>query len=514
MFHHLNKKVSIIFSIFILFLLITHPKPFSAESQASISASVTVNVRESPGLDKPIIGKLTIGTSYKWIEEKNGWIKIQYSNQQTGWVAAYLVNKQQSVSSNETETISNTNYATVTESGLRLRKGPGTNYQVLTTLSKNMQVSVHQTQGDWVEVSTSIGNGWVHKDFVQMDGNVQNTATNDSTSVQSSQAQVSVATVIKDSINVRSEASTNSTIIGKLSKDTIIHIIEEQGEWAKIHYSGNIGWVHQSLLSNQEIEKRVGKSIDTNIEIIYNGTNIRSDASVHSNILLVANQGDTFHASELIDNWYKITLPNGSVGYIANWIVKEVSKQNSTQSSNAGTLKNKVIVIDPGHGGKDSGTIGTVGTLEKDLNIVTAKLLGAKLEAAGSKVVYTRQKDVFISLQGRVDISHFYRADAFISIHYDSIDDNSVKGITSYYYTSSQKELANTIHKSITEATNTRDRGVKQNGYFVLKENRQPATLLELGYLSNSSEEQLVLTQGYQEKITTAIYKGLGDYFN
>jgi N-acetylmuramoyl-L-alanine amidase len=236
---------------------------------------------------------------------------------------------------------------------------------------------------------------------------------------------------------------------------------------------------------------------------------------VNAPIKAVANKGEQFRAIEEEEDWYKIELSNGDFGYVANWIIEKVETTISENVlSKKGDLKDKVIVIDPGHGGKDSGTIGFIGTLEKDLTINTANLLAKKLKAAGSKVIFTRKNDFFVSLQNRVSISNFYHADAFISIHYDSIKDSSITGMTSYYYTSSQKELATELHASIIEATNMKDRGVRRNDYFVLRENNQPATLLELGYLSNSTEEQLVLTPKYQETITTAIYKGLKNYFN
>ncbi len=69
------------------------------------------------------------------------------------------------------------------------------------------------------------------------------------------------------------------------------------------------------------------------------------------------------------------------------------------------------------------------------------------------------------------------------------------------------------LHESIIESTELKDRGVRQNNYFVLRENNQPATLLELGYLSNKQEEQLVSSQKYQETVSAAIYEGLENYF-
>ncbi|MEK4652921.1 N-acetylmuramoyl-L-alanine amidase [Niallia sp. FSL W8-0954] len=500
-----------------IFFIPTQYQHVSAENQSTVQANTVVNVRENPGLDQNVIGKMEIGKAYPLIKEEKDWIEIQYTSSSTGWVAAYLVTQNgQSTTVDQMEKeeeaiTSHSNKATITENGLRLRKGPGTNYEVITTLGKGIEVTVLSVNYDWYQIRTALGTGWVHNDYLLFEDSSNHTETG----VQKKSKQ-EIATVAEDQINLRSNPSTSAEIIGKISIGTVITIIEEESNWAKIQYSGNIGWVHKDLLKSSDIESRKGKTIDKKVKLLYDRTNIRSDATVNSKILLVADSGETFQAVEIIDDWYKIKLADGEFGYIAEWLVED-SASNDLQITNATAtkdLKGKTIVIDPGHGGKDSGTIGIIGTLEKTLNLRTAKLLANKLEASGAKVILTRKNDFFIPLQTRVDISHFYHADAFISLHYDSISDRSVNGVTSYYYTSNQKKLATSLHKSIIEATDRKDRGVKQNSYIVLKQNRQPASLLELGYLSSPAEEQTLLSNKYQETITTAIHNGLENYFS
>ena len=166
-------------------------------------------------------------------------------------------------------------------------------------------------------------------------------------------------------------------------------------------------------------------------------------------------------------------------------------------------------MLDPGHGGRDQGAEGANGTLEKELTLRTAKLLANKLEAAGVNVILTRSKDEYVSLYERINNP----ADAFISLHYDSINDKSIHGHTSYYYYSYEKELAATIHRHIAESNNLKDRGVRYGDYFVTRENSNPSVLLELGYLSNPNEEGVIKTKKYREAVTTAIVKGLTEYF-
>src|SRR5690606_14702897 len=98
-----------------------------------------------------------------------------------------------------------------------------------------------------------------------------------------------------------------------------------------------------------------------------------------------------------------------------------------------GTLNGLTIVLDPGHGGNDGGTVGVRETKEKDLTLKTSEILSHHLRSAGAEVLLTRQSDVYVDLRSRVSTGHQVAADAFISLHYDATDDNSVSGFTSYY---------------------------------------------------------------------------------
>ena len=133
-------------------------------------------------------------------------------------------------------------------------------------------------------------------------------------------------------------------------------------------------------------------------------------------------------------------------------------------------LKGKIIVIDPGHGGRDSGTIGFSGTFEKDITLQTAEILKNKLKEDGAIVYLTREKDAFVPLPARVNLSSIHRADAFISLHYDSIDDQSVVGHTSYYYHSYQKILAENINNGISNILEMNNRGVRFGDFHVIRE--------------------------------------------
>ena len=152
--------------------------------------------------------------------------------------------------------------------------------------------------------------------------------------------------------------------------------------------------------------------------------------------------------------------------------------------------------------------------MKKILILKTAELLKSKLRAAGANVVLTREADIYVDLRKRVSVAHQVEADAFISIHYDATEDSSISGITTYYTNSYQKELADYVHAGLAKKVSIRDRGVQPGNYLVLRENRQKAILIELGFLSNPSEERTITTDYYREQATLGIYQGILNYFD
>lgn len=190
-----------------------------------------------------------------------------------------------------------------------------------------------------------------------------------------------------------------------------------------------------------------------------------------------------------------------------------------------GGLKDKVIVIDPGHGGSDVGAEGADGTYEKDLTLPISKKLQALLEKKGAKVIMSRvdDRDVFgpgasdiEELQARTDVGNKNKADALISVHINSFTNPAVGGIADYYYdkTKYDRKFAQSIQKYTAKVPGFgADRGTQPAGFYILKKSYMPATLLELGFISNPKEVKLLQKESIQEEFAQAIVKGLEDYF-
>lgn len=501
-----NKRTVLAVIILILFIASFQPiqKTLANNRTVTVLENKT-NIREGPGLSYQKTGQVHKEESYLILQEKDDWVQIQLAANKKGWVANWLVSINQTA--NSPSTFKKGMKLSIDTNGLRVRTGPGTEFQVLDSLAKGEIATVLDISGNWLKIRTKTLDGWVSNQYVKP------LAENQTQQPKS----VNTGTITATMLYVRNDGSLNGKVVGKVYKGDKFPIIQEVNNWAKIEYkSGSFGWVASWFLEkNTAATSSTGqKSTDSNIEILHNGTNIRKKPNVQADVVKRANQGELFEVVRVENNWYEIRLHNGDTAYVAGWIVSIKGNGQQVEKPGAYThLKNKTIIVDPGHGGRDNGTTGTRGTLEKALTIQTSLLLSNKLQAAGANVILTRTYDTYLSLNSRVRTSQYHGADAFISIHYDSINDRSVRGTTSFYYHSYQKKLATVLHSSIVQSTKLKNRGARFGDYHVLRENKQKAVLLELGYLSNPAEEALVSTAQYQERAAEGIYQGLARYF-
>jgi N-acetylmuramoyl-L-alanine amidase len=219
-------------------------------------------------------------------------------------------------------------------------------------------------------------------------------------------------------------------------------------------------------------------------------------------------------------------------------------------------LKIGRIVVDAGHGGHDTGTIGPNGLLEKDLVLDVALRLGKLLEnKLGADVIYTRQDDTFVPLETRTAIANQNEADLFISIHANSSSDASARGVETYYlnFNSSpdalevaarenavseksvhelgdlvkkialkekideSREFAATVQKSLhtgeaAKSPGVHDRGVKKAPFIVLIGANMPSILTEISFVSNPTDERKLRTPEYRQRIAESLYRGVTRY--
>jgi len=171
------------------------------------------------------------------------------------------------------------------------------------------------------------------------------------------------------------------------------------------------------------------------------------------------------------------------------------------------------VCIDPGHGGRDSGTLGADGTLEKTLVLDIARRVRDGLVAEGAVVVMTREDDRFVALARRAAICNDAGAGLFVSIHANGFYEPDVHGFELYYFNGCASDeaprAAEAIRQAIAAATDARDRGVRRADFSVLAATRCPAVLVEVGYLSNPDEAERLADADYRQDLADAIVGGI-----
>ncbi len=172
-----------------------------------------------------------------------------------------------------------------------------------------------------------------------------------------------------------------------------------------------------------------------------------------------------------------------------------------------------LVVIDPGHGGKDSGAPGLGGLLEKDVVLPISIKLARILEQNGIQVVLTRDADFFVELQGRVDIAKRVNATLFVSIHANAVSNRpDVNGLEVYYYDSGYT-LADTVRQAILQNISTlKNRGTRKARFYVLRRNTMPAILVETGYMTGREDNPRLGTPEYQSRMAEGIANGILNY--
>lgn len=263
-----------------------------------------------------------------------------------------------------------------------------------------------------------------------------------------------------DNVNVREAPDADAPVVTTLSKGNEIVVFDEQYGWLQTYIDGEVSWVAEQHLFKTE----------------------KADESKESN------EEET--ATETADS------------------------PDQQESSAKGSLKGKNIMLDAGHGGKDPGTIALNDEKEKTLSLKYTKSLKENLENEGATVILTRGNDRYLSLNERVAASESYNTDAFVSIHFNAFTSEKNQGASTHFFDEGEdQELAQSIQSELKSNTDFKDRGVKQDDYYVLRKNEATSVLAELGFLTNEQDLEVIQDEEHMEQVTQSITNGLEDYF-
>lgn len=357
-----------------------------------------------------------------------------------------------------------------------------------------------------------------------------------------------------DGLNIRSSAtSTNqSNIVGKANTGKEFSVYEDQGYWLKIAYNGQMAFVakeytktaEQLEQEKAEANSKPQETPDAEENVTPEGTpdpdknatpdpdesskeqtnepsatvgiatindlSIRENSDAASQSLAKISRGTVVNVQSVHGAWVEVSY-NGVSGFIEKRFIRLKNTEDSA-------VKNRIIVLDAGHGGKDVGAVNG-STTEKAIVLKVTTLVKEKLAADGAIVQMTRMDDTYPSLDDRIQFAKSKYGEMFVSIHVNSAENKSASGTETYYSVSSnvnEKEdqvLATNINNLIVKNANMRDRGVKRADFKVIKGVTFPAVLVELGFIKNDQDHAKLVDDKYVEIFANSIYQGIVDYY-
>ena len=353
----------------------------------------------------------------------------------------------------------------------------------------------------------------------------------------------------------------NNTLLGKAD------IIKKNQYYISLNDIGEI--VGNGSFVNNKTEKIVIYVQGLKIKLSNNISFIVVEDKTYQMKSKLFKNNDQYYAP--IDDFFNILFLHGADQYSVDYSKMSISlnsiskKSPETVDMNVDLKKEKnkwkldTIIIDPGHGGKDPGAIGYRGTKEKDVTLDVAKRLAKKIERNMKiNTVLTRDEDTFIGLRERSKLANAQNGKLFISIHANSAEDQRAHGFETYLigvnknaaavrtaarenavlalegsdiqtltdealikatitqasFASGSERFAALVQEEMNKRLQSKDRGVKQAGFYVLAYTSMPNVLIELGYISNPSEEKKLRSSQYKDALATSIYRAIVKYQN
>ncbi|MFF2178537.1 N-acetylmuramoyl-L-alanine amidase [Lysinibacillus sp. NPDC058147] len=394
----------------------------------------------------------------------------------------------------------------VTTDGLNIRKSKDSSStaNIVGTVNKGGKLSVYAVEGDWLKVTYKGAFAYIYKTYAQFldaDGNALGNVQKQVTATQN--------------LNLYVKPTSSSKVITTINSKTKLPVYKTVNGYHLTVVNGIPGYIVASSTEDVEGEKPPTPdpptvSGDVLGRVTVDSLNIRKEANSTSTVLGKLKKGEYIQVNSINGYWAQVTY-QGQKGYVHKSYIKLLNQ-------NGNPLKNRIIIIDPGHGGKDPGTV--VGSYsEKAITLKVGTLVKQKLEAAGAKVYMTRTGDTYPSLQDRVDFTNANYGEIFVSIHVNSAANTSAQGTETYYAISTGDmyqediDLATFVNNQIVNNLNMKNRGVKEEQYYVIRNTIIPAILVELGFLTNNEDRGKMTNDQYAELFADSIYKGISQYY-
>jgi N-acetylmuramoyl-L-alanine amidase len=218
--------------------------------------------------------------------------------------------------------------------------------------------------------------------------------------------------------------------------------------------------------------------------------------------------------------WAQYLLAAGLILMALAWVMQGEEPQYFLPER----MEGKKIMIDPGHGGIDSGAMSALGDFEKEITLQISHKLATKLRNVGANVVMTREADVDYYTRGkggkrndlekRIEMTEEHQAELFISIHCNAIRGKRWSGAQAFYYNQSEdgKTLAEIVQSYLKDFPTGNRRQAKAEDFYLLRKNIPASLIVEVGFLSNAEEAARLKDENYQDQLAEALFRGIVHY--
>ncbi|GAA3351087.1 N-acetylmuramoyl-L-alanine amidase [Lysinibacillus sp. FSL M8-0216] len=399
----------------------------------------------------------------------------------------------------------------VTTDGLNIRKSTdsASTTNIVGKVNTGGKLSVYAVEGNWLKVSYKGAYAYIFKqyaEFLDADGNALGAVEKEVTT--------------KNAVNLYVKPTSSAKVISTIKANVKLPVYKTVGGYYLTQVNGLPGYVVANSTTDTVEEEKPNPNPDPGTPPVTSGDvlgrvtvanlNVRSQSNSTSAVLFKLNKGEYVQVNSISGYWAEITY-NGQTGYVHKSYLKLLNQS-------AKPLQNRVIILDPGHGGKDPGTVkGSVS--EKSITLKVSTQVKQLLENAGAKVYMTRTGDTYPSLQDRVDFTQANYGEIFVSVHVNSAANSSAQGTETYYAISTGDmyqediDLATFVNNQIVNNLNMKNRGVKQEQYYVIRNMVIPSILVELGFLTNTEDHNKMTNDQYVNLFAESIYNGILQYY-
>ncbi|TCP54536.1 N-acetylmuramoyl-L-alanine amidase [Tumebacillus sp. BK434] len=506
----MNKRNRLIVLV-LLFSLIFSLAAFAEEGRFVKVTAYDVNIRSGAGTETAVVGTADFGESYEVISASNDWYQVRLDKGRSGWIHASLVKEgARFASSNPTIQV-----VEAKEASVNVRGGASTSYEIVTTISPGTLYPLLQQSGDWMQIRLpDERTGWVASWLV---------TPSEDKAKSAAKTQQHQATVIAQQLNVRAAPSLEAKVLGTLQQNEIVPVHgEKAGGWTEISYAGGTGYVATEYLRlpGHALPQAESRPSDSNaVQVKLNEhANLRTGPGTNFPVLTAGRAGSQFAVTAKSGAWLQLQIDPETKAWVAAWLTDvtgDLGQVPEEQATLDNRLRGKTIVLDAGHGGFDVGAVGRqTGVYEKDLNLNLTRSLYNKLVTTGARVVLTRDDDRFVTLSERVQIAEQEQADLFVSLHYNTHDDAALSGSMTFYYSEDGADhaLARRAQQALVKTLGLPDLGARYGDYYVLRENRVTAILVETAFLTNAQDELNTQEPGHGEKAAEGLFQAIVGY--